>query len=501
MSSAATTSEPVDLAAVERMAEVWCSSVDPSRLTGADAAAGAERLAVVIRRYEAVQVLLAARADECNAYEARAHSGPDWFATLNGISKAEAARALDTAKRLDDCPATKAAFAAGEISTDEAAAVSGAATADPACERRLLEGARSRHDLRETRQQADKVRRAARSAEDEQARHARLHKTRSLRISDGPDGHVEIRGQFTPAAFASVKPIIDAHMKLRLERARRENTRDGWDAYRADAFLDAITNGTRSATTRPSTPPAEPPASTSTSAAPTSTATAPTATSPTETAPAPAAPTTTDPAEGRLFTPGGDLSQAEGLDPKVNWNLVILVDGIALKRGYAAPGETCEIPGIGPIPITWIHQLLPHTHAELLIHDSVDIRAYATTTRHRTRPVDLAVRVRDRHCTVPRCHHDISELDHIVDYAKVHDTSVTSIHGMCNHDHDDKTYRGATFQRSDTHWRYWPPGTDPTTHQPLTTPIGAHLTTWNLDHLPGDDPDHDHDEPPTLDLG
>ncbi len=108
------------------MAERWCSSVDPSVLSGSDAAVGAERLAVVIHRYEAIQLLLAARAAECNAYEARAHSGPDWFATLNGISKAEATRAIDTAKRLDACPATKATFAAGEISTDEADAVTGA---------------------------------------------------------------------------------------------------------------------------------------------------------------------------------------------------------------------------------------------------------------------------------------------------------------------------------------------------------------------------------------
>ncbi|MGZ4759614.1 MAG: hypothetical protein ACXV95_11180 [Acidimicrobiales bacterium] len=121
----------------------------------------------------------------------------------------------------------------------------------------------------------------------------------------------------------------------------------------------------------------------------------------------------------------------------------------------------------------------------MLIHDRVDIRAYATTTRHRTRPVDLAVRVRDRHCTVPRCHHDVSELDHITDFADTHDTSVTNIHGMCNHHHDDKTHRNATFRRDDTHWYWWPPGTDHTATPPLTAPIGHHLTTWNLDHLPG----------------
>ena len=534
----------VDLELVEVVGAVWCAALDPSVLTGADAARGAERLAVVIRRFQAAQLALAKRAEECNAYAARAHSGADWLAGLNGSSKAEAARALDTAKRLDSCPATKAAFAAGEISRDEADAVSGAATADPTCEQRLLDGAKARHDLRETRTAADKARQAARSAEDEKARQARLHKTRGLRIGTNSEGHVEIRGRFTPAAFAGVKPIIDAHMKARVDQARRDGEREGWDAYRADAFLTALAAGARGATTtskattRPTvatgTPraaatagasaaswarptPAAAAASSATPAAdrgpfdpvPTTTASAPSAAAGPSAATAPtgaaaASTATADPAaEGRLFAPGAEIAGAEGLDPRVNWNLVILVDGIALKRGYRAPGETCEIPGIGTIPVAWIQQLLPDIHTEMLIHDSVDIRAYATRTRHRTRPVDLAVRVRDRDCTVPRCHRDVSELDHIIDFADTHDTSVVNVHGMCNANHDDKTYRDATFTRDDTNWNWWPPGTNPTTAPPMTAPIGTHLTPWNLDHLPTDDPDPDDpdpDDPPTLEF-
>ena len=468
MTSTALADQIIDLAQVEAMAERWCSMVDPAVLSGVDAARGAEQLAGVIRRYQAAQLLLAKRAEECNAYAARAHSGADWLATLNGTSTVEAARALDTAKRLEGCPATKAAFEAGQISTAEAEAVSSAATADPTCEQRLLDGAKARHDLRETRTACDKARRAARSAEEEQARRARLHKTRGLRVSEGPEGHVEIRGRFTPAAYAGVKPIIDAHMKVRIEQARRDRTRDDWDAYRADAFLAAIAAGVTGPTY---------PTSTGTSGG-----------------------THPDPPEGRLFAPGTEITVAEGLDPKVNWNLVILVDGIALKRGYAAPGETCEIPGIGPIPVAWINTLVPTVHTEMLIHDSIDIRAYATNTTHRTRPVDLAIRVRDRHCTVPRCHHEVSELDHITDYADSRDTSVTNLNGMCTTNHDDKTHRNATFTRDHTNWNWWPPDTDPTTNPPITAPIGAHLTPWNLGHLPTHRPRHDPDEPPSLEF-
>ena len=240
-------------------------------------------------------------------------------------------------------------------------------------------------------------------------------------------------------------------MRLRVEQARRDGTRDGWDGYRADAFLAAIAaGGSGATTTRPAAK--HPPAATATATAHTE---------------APTADTEAD-NEGRLFVPGDDIGSADGLDPKVNWNLVVLVDGIALKRGYAAPGETCEIPGIGPIPVAWIDTLLPHVHTEMLIHDSVDIRAYATNTRHRTRPVELAVRVRDRDCTVPRCHRDPTEFDHRVPFADTHDTSVANGNRVCTSDHRDKTHHGSTLDRDDTHWRYWPPGTDPTTTPPMT---------------------------------
>ncbi len=66
MTSTAATDQIVDLDLdlVERVGELWCSSLDPSVLTGADAARGAERLAVVIRRFEAAQLSLARRAEQ-----------------------------------------------------------------------------------------------------------------------------------------------------------------------------------------------------------------------------------------------------------------------------------------------------------------------------------------------------------------------------------------------------------------------------------------------------
>ena len=85
------------------------------------------------------------------------------------------------------------------------------------------------------------------------------------------------------------------------------------------------------------------------------------------------------------------------------WNVSILIDGIALKRGYATAKETCEIVGVGPVDVDWVSRILPDTLVDVLVHDLVDIKAHATMTRHRKHAVDKAIRARDRRCVVPGC--------------------------------------------------------------------------------------------------
>ena len=45
-------------------------------------------------------------------------------------------------------------------------------------------------------------------------------------------------------------------------------------------------------------------------------------------------------------------------DPKESkgggWTAHVLVDHEALKRGHAIEGETCEIPGVGPVSVDWV---------------------------------------------------------------------------------------------------------------------------------------------------
>ena len=66
----------------------------------------------------------------------------------------------------------------------------------------------------------------------------------------------------------------------------------------------------------------------------------------------------------------------------------ILVDAIALKRGYATATETCEILGFGPVDARWVRQILPEALVDVLVHDLIDIKAHATITRHQKRALE-----------------------------------------------------------------------------------------------------------------
>ena len=349
----------LDLEEIERAIQGWCGRLDAALVTGAEAAKGVERLATAIRLLEAAEAALAGRVDHCHAQPATCRTTAEWLARQNGSSRAEAQRTLDTAARLPECPTTAAALASGELSLDQAAVVTGAAAVDPSAERRLVEQART-HDLYETRAAADRVKQSARSFEEAAAREARLRRGRHWRTERGAEGHTEVRAAFVPADFARAKPVIDAFLKQRIDQARRAGEREPFERYAADAVVAAIC----AAGQIPSDPTSGPSVAPDQLALPTD------------------APLTPDP-------------------PTVDWSVVVLIDGIALRRGWAAPGETCEVPGIGPVSVPWVRSLLPEAQVEMLIHDSVDIRAYATSTRHRPRPVELAVRVRDRDATGP----------------------------------------------------------------------------------------------------
>jgi len=180
---------------------------------------------------------------------------------------------------------------------------------------------------------------------------------------------------------------------------------------------------------------------------------------------------------------------------RVRLNVSVLVDGIALKRGYATANETCEIVGVGPVDVAWVSRILPESIVDVLVHDLVDIRAHATMTRHRKKAVDKALRARDRRCVVPGCRRKGRlQADHRHDFAKGGPTSGENLELLCEVHHYEKTHCNARIERTDTEWLWYPPPPKPGEPEPppgsipWRAPIGEHLTAFDLTDLPDDLP-------------
>ena len=97
------------------------------------------------------------------------------------------------------------------------------------------------------------MRQAARSAEDEAARHARLRARRFARTRTDTDGLVIVHAGFAPKDWAPFAERLRRGTDAEFTRARRDGRRDNLDAYAADALLAMLTHGTGTAT-RPGPP-------------------------------------------------------------------------------------------------------------------------------------------------------------------------------------------------------------------------------------------------------
>jgi len=260
-----------------------------------------------------------------------------------------------------------------------ASAISSAAALDPSAEGRLVERATTSHDLADVRERADKVKAAARHGEDPAVRRARLRALRRWREFDR-DGMREVMGRFVPEEWARVAPVIDAYLEAQFQQARREGRREPIEAYRADAVLAALAAAGEAVGVTP----------------------APKPTTATETAALPAESTDTD-ADAEPVEADSELERLLQTRPeRVKWNLCLMVDAIALQRGYPTATETCEIVGFGPVSIELARQILPDALVDVLVHDLVDIKAHATMTRHQKRALKAALKVRDRRCVHQR---------------------------------------------------------------------------------------------------
>src|SRR4249919_1527091 len=138
------TAVTLDLAGLEAAVEAFCATFAPATLTASDAAEAVARLAVVERKITAAKAAGARRVDASSVWK---HAGfrtmAEWMAAKTGDPVPVLVGLLDIAKKLDGCPATADAFAAGEVSVAAAREIAGAVAVDPTAELGLLAVAHS----------------------------------------------------------------------------------------------------------------------------------------------------------------------------------------------------------------------------------------------------------------------------------------------------------------------------------------------------------------------
>src|SRR5438067_8288413 len=139
---------------------------EPELLSGEECAFLVDVLAVTEKACAAARARAAARAADCGAHRDRGFRDPeDWLARTSGSSTPDARSALNTARRLEDCPATKQALLDGELSLQEAGEITRTEAECPGSEDELL-GAAKREGLRTLKERARKKRQEAVDPED-----------------------------------------------------------------------------------------------------------------------------------------------------------------------------------------------------------------------------------------------------------------------------------------------------------------------------------------------
>ena len=176
------------------------------------------------------------------------------------------------------------------------------------------------------------VRQSARSEDDSVDHYEQMRKKRYCRIWSDQDGLGRVEARITPDALAVLRSCIEPFEKQVFDEARIQGRHESQQIYAADALI-AMAKASRQGS-------------------------------------------------------GSSKSSPEIL-------LRVRADLEALKRGHMIPGETCSIPGIGPLPVAFVRQLLGDSLLELVITEGQDVRAVVTNSRHIRRALQIALEERD----------------------------------------------------------------------------------------------------------
>ncbi len=169
-----------------------------------------------------------------------------------------------------------------------------------------------------------------------------------------------------------------------------------------------------------------------------------------------------------LTTTGAGAQVPVGADAKV----IVRVDLPALLRGRPVEGETCEIAGLGPVPVSVVQEWMDNAFLAAVLTKGTEITKVVHLGRRFTSEQRTALQWRDPVCARKGCSNRLGlQYDHFEDWASTRTTRVAAAKRFCPPCHRLKTL-GWTVSEPDTHGQCTftpPPNPDP--HPP--PPPGA----------------------------
>jgi len=133
----------------------------------------------------------------------------------------------------------------------------------------------------------------------------------------------------------------------------------------------------------------------------------------------------------------------------------VVVSSRALERGNTTVGDTCHIPGVGPVSVPSARRLAGRGTVNILESDGVDVRRVAHRGRTIPAPLRTALERRDPACVVPGCNRSRGlEIDHVIPLSEGGITTITNLARLCRWHHAQKTHHGWRLTGKPGSWQW-----------------------------------------------
>jgi hypothetical protein len=138
-------------------------------------------------------------------------------------------------------------------------------------------------------------------------------------------------------------------------------------------------------------------------------------------------------------------SSVAGKPSRAAATMLFRIDWPAFARGYPLDLETCELAGVGPVPMQVVDDMLSSGDPFLaaIVTNGEDVVNVAHLGRKARAVQATALQWRDPVCAREGCNQTARlQVDHRVDWAKTRHTLLSELDRLCPHDHQLKSVHG-----------------------------------------------------------